>query len=447
MESQAPTPRIYSVNELTLEIQGLIEKKFDFVWLEGEISNFSAPLSGHYYMVLKDDKAQIKAVMFRPQIRYLRFMPENGMKILARGRIGIYAPRGEYQLVMDYLEPLGAGALAVAFEQLKKKLAAEGLFDKSLKRTLPFLPRKVAVITSPSGAAIKDFLKVLERRFTNIEVVILPARVQGEGATADIIHALELANRTLDADVIVLTRGGGSLEDLWAFNEEDLARAIRRSRIPVVSAVGHEIDLTISDMAADVRASTPSAAAEMLVKEKETLEEKILQLKARVQRGISVRILAAEEKLDRLAGALRDPRRVIQEVWLRLDELNGRMILQMRRSLLASQGRLRSGLRDLILMSPSAVISEKRGTISLFCRALCRAAATLKASRQTDLLGLERQLSALNPMTVLKRGYSIALGLPERNIIRSSKQVKPGQSIEITLASGSLLCRTIKIIE
>jgi len=221
-------PKIYSVTDLTKEIQDLIEDRFDFVWVEGEISNFSAPASGHYYMVLKDEKSQIRAVMFRLQARYLKFLPENGMKVIVQGRIGVYAPRGEYQIILDYLEPMGVGALALAFEQLKKKLAAQGLFDQDIKKPLPFLPQRVAVITSPTGAAIQDFLKIIRRRFANIEIVVVPVRVQGEEATQDMVDALELVNRELKTDVIVLTRGGGSLEDLWAFNREELAIAISR---------------------------------------------------------------------------------------------------------------------------------------------------------------------------------------------------------------------------
>jgi exodeoxyribonuclease VII large subunit len=213
-------------------------------------------------MVLKDEKAQIKAVMFRHQARFLKFTPEDGMKVIAQGRIGVYAPRGEYQVILDYLEPMGTGALALAFEQVKKKLAADGVFDEAIKKPLPFLPQKVAVITSPTGAAIRDFLKILHRRFANMEVVVVPTRVQGEGAAEEIIQALEMVNREWPADVIILTRGGGSLEDLWAFNGEKLALAIRASDIPVISAVGHEIDVTIADLAADVRASTPSRSGE-----------------------------------------------------------------------------------------------------------------------------------------------------------------------------------------
>ena len=322
-------PKVYSVNELTLEIQELLEKSFDFVWVEGEISNFSAPVSGHYYMVLKDQKAQIRAVMFRLQARYLKFVPENGMNVVAQGRIGIYAPRGEYQIILDYLEPMGMGALALAFEQLKKKLAASGIFDQEIKKPLPFLPQRVAVITSPTGAAIRDFLKIIRRRFANLEIIIVPVRVQGEGAAEDIVKALDMVNRELMVDVIVLTRGGGSFEDLWAFNHEELALAIRRSDIPVVSAVGHEIDLTISDLAADFRAPTPSAAAELLVVEKEALIKRLAEITNRITWAIRLTTKNSRQELARLAKGLQDPKKRLTDTWMRLDDINSRIIRMM----------------------------------------------------------------------------------------------------------------------
>ena len=290
-QSEIQSPKVYEVFELTELITALLEKRFDFIWVEGEISNFSAPRSGHYYMVLKDDRAQIRSVMFRMQARYLKFLPENGMKVLAQGRISVYAPRGEYQLILDYLEPIGSGALALAFEQVKQKLSKQGLFDPSVKKPLPFLPKKLVLVTSPTGAAVRDFLKVVERRFANLDIRIVPVRVQGDQACGDMVQALEFINRNLEADVIVLTRGGGSLEDLWPFNQEELAVAIRGSKIPVVSAVGHEIDLTISDMAADFRAPTPSAAAELLVAEKESLEKHVQELKSRLVNEIQKKVL------------------------------------------------------------------------------------------------------------------------------------------------------------
>lgn len=445
LESQDTVPKIFSVTELTGALQQLIETRFAFVWLEGEISNFSSPSSGHFYMVIKDGKAQIRAVMFRPQIRSIRFVPENGMKVLARGRITVYAPRGEYQLVIDYLEPIGAGALALAFEQLKKKLAARGIFDQALKRTLPFLPKRVAVITSPTGAAIKDFLKIIHRRFANLEITILPVRVQGEGAASEIAHALDLANKALDADVIVLTRGGGSLEDLWAFNEEEVALAIRRSRIPVVSAVGHEIDLTISDMAADVRAPTPSAAAEMLVREKEGLEERLFLTTARIRRAIMGRLSADREGLGRLSKAVKQPERAIEDMWIRLDELHARLTVQIRRSMSEVERELKNAARALALKSPFGLVSSCRLKIDGLYRGLSRASFGFLNQRKAILTAASRQLENLNPLAILQRGYSITTALPEKSIVRAASQVKEGQLLEVLLGSGSLVCVTKKI--
>lgn len=437
--------RIYKVEELTREIQELLEEHFSFVWLEGEISNFSSPLSGHYYMVLKDERAQIRAVMFRPQTRYLRFIPENGMHVLARGRIGIYPARGEYQLVLDYVEPIGAGALAIAFEQLKKRLFQEGLFDESLKRPLPFLPRKVAVITSPTGAAVRDFLKVLQRRFANIEVVIIPVRVQGEGATSEMVHALELANRFQDIEVIVLTRGGGSMEDLWAFNEEELARAVRRSRIPVVSAVGHEIDITICDLAADLRAPTPSAAAEMLVREKETLKERVLHHRLRLKRAVLSRLASAKEAVGFLSRTLKDPRKVLEDAWMRVDDFNGRIVNATRLRL--ERERIRLGAESRALKSPSPLIAAARNMMSALKKGLARGQTHAIQSRRAVLEGLFLRLSDLNPRAILNRGYSIAFSLPEREVLRSSSQTAPGRSMELMLGSGRLLCRIVETLE
>jgi exodeoxyribonuclease VII large subunit len=437
--------RIYKVEELTREIQELLEERFSFIWLEGEVSNFSSPLSGHYYMVIKDERAQIRAVMFRPQTRYLRFVPENGMKVLARGKIGIYPARGEYQIVLDYLEPIGAGALAVAFEQLKKRLFEEGLFDESRKRPLPFLPRKVAVITSPTGAAVRDFLKVLQRRFANIEVVIIPVRVQGEGASSEMVHALDIANRLPGVDVIVLTRGGGSMEDLWAYNEEELARAVRRSRIPVVSAVGHEIDVTICDLAADLRAPTPSAAAEMLVREKEGLKERVLNIRLRLKRAVLSRLGSAKEKTAFFLRALKDPRKALEDNWLRLDDLYGRMILATRQRL--EHERMRLGSDSRAMRSPMALITDARKRLSALKKDLVRAQGYLIQSNRVSLDSFFLRLLDLNPRAILNRGYSIAFSLPERKVLRSSSETAPGRSLELMLGSGRLLCRVLETFE
>lgn len=440
-------PRIYTVSTLTAEIKGLLEDHFDFVWVEGEISNFRSPLSGHYYMVLKDERAQIKTVMFRPQARYLKFVPEDGMKVICMGRIGVYQPRGEYQIILDYLEPLGIGALALAFEQLKRKLAAQGLFDPEIKRPLPFLPQRVAVITSPTGAAIRDFLKVIQRRYANIEIVIVPVKVQGSEAAGDMVAALELVNRELDVDVIVLTRGGGSLEDLWAFNDEKLAHAVRASRIPVVSAVGHEIDVTISDMAADVRAPTPSAAAEILVQEKEFLEEKIREIRERLLSSMNNLFLSLNQSLAFLSKGLVDPRRRISDTWFHLEELGTRLVRVMNSRVHERKKQLISENRALFLKSPLYLCEALGQKISYQKQALCFHITDRLKERRTACNLLEEKVRALSPLAVLRRGYSITRKLPEKKILRDVKGVEEKDRVEVTLAEGTLECRIEKVVK
>jgi len=439
------TPKIYTVSALTEEIKDILEAHFDFIWVEGEISNFRAPSSGHYYMVLKDEQAQIRAVMFRPQTRYLKFTPEDGMKVIAQGRIGLYQPRGEYQIILDYLEPLGIGALALAFEQLKKKLAAEGVFDESIKKPLPFLPQRVAVITSPTGAAIRDFLKIIHRRFANIEIIIVPVKVQGEEAAAEMVQALETVNRELHVDVIVLTRGGGSLEDLWAFNQENLALAIRASRIPVVSAVGHEIDMTISDLAADLRAPTPSAAAELLVTEKESLIERLKEMRGRLELDIKSYLSHLNQRLILLSKGLPDPRKQLADAWMRLDDNHGRLLRLIKLSIEERQRNLAAEGRALLLHSPMKILASLGQRIDFQRRTLILVMHKRLKENQMALSHLEERLEDLNPTSVLKRGYSITRKLPENVILRDVSGLKRGDHVNVTLAQGELDCQIEKI--
>lgn len=440
-------PKVYTVSALTEELRVLLEDHFDFLWVEGEISNFGAPSSGHYYMTLKDERAQIRAVMFRLQARHLRFVPEDGMRVIARGRIGLYPPRGEYQILLDYLEPLGVGALALAFEQLKRKLAAQGVFDAAVKRPLPFLPQRVAVITSPTGAAIRDFLKVIRRRYANLEIIVVPVRVQGEGATGEIVAALEVVNRELEVDVAVLTRGGGSLEDLWAFNAEELALAIRASRVPVVSAVGHEIDVTISDLAADLRAPTPSAAAELLVADKETLREKLEETERRLRSGMKARADRLRQGLLALSRALRDPGRRIAEGWLRLDGLTGRAI-RLAQSAMAERRRALDGeARALLLGSPANRIGPWRQKIQFQGRALLLGMRRQTRDRAKDLHLLKSKIEDLSPLSVLKRGYSITRKMPEGRVVSGSAGLEKGDKLNILFAAGEADCEVEEVRE
>jgi exodeoxyribonuclease VII large subunit len=439
------SPKIYTVSDLTEEIRGLLEERFDFVWVEGEISNFRSPSSGHYYMVLKDEKAQIRAVMFRPQTRYLKFTPEDGMKVIVQGRIGVYQPRGEYQIILDYLEPLGIGALALAFEQLKEKLAAEGLFDEAIKRPLPFLPQRVAVITSPTGAAIRDFLKIIRRRFANIEIIVVPVKVQGDEATAEMVEALDTVNRELNVDVIVLTRGGGSLEDLWAFNQEALALAIRASRIPVVSAVGHEIDMTISDLAADLRAPTPSAAAELIVMEKESLVERFKGMRGRLELYVKTYLSNLNQQLALLAKGLRDPRKGIADSWMRLDELHGWLLKLIDLTIKERQKSVRGESRALLLYSPIKLLGSLEQRINFQRRTLILMILKRLKENRVALSHLGERLKDLNPSSVMERGYSITRKLPEKVILKDVAGLAKGDHVGVTLAKGELVCQIEKI--
>ena len=444
-ESPGAGPRIHTVFSLTQEIRDLLESQFEFVWVEGEISNFRAPVSGHFYMSMKDEKAQIRAVMFRTQARCLRFLPEDGMKIIAQGRLSVYEPRGEYQLILDYLEPLGVGALALAFEQLKRRLAAQGLFDQAIKKPLPYLPQKVAVITSPTGAAIRDFIRVVRRRFSNLEIIVVPVKVQGEGAAGEIVSALEVVNERLPVDVIVLTRGGGSLEDLWAFNEEKVALAIRASRIPVVSAVGHEIDLTISDLAADLRAPTPSAAAELLVVEKEMLQERLGEMRARLLSSINGKLLRMRQGVGALVRRMRDPRKRLAGLWIRLDELGGRLSRSACSVIRERQARLRSETRALFLNAPTHRFSPLRQRIAFERHSLILQMAGKMKDCRMHLSRTAGRLKDVSPSTILGRGFSITRRVPDGVVLRCASDVEMGGRVRVTLSQGELECLVEKV--
>ncbi|MEJ2588780.1 MAG: exodeoxyribonuclease VII large subunit [Deltaproteobacteria bacterium] len=439
-------PKVYTVTELTKAVQDLLERAFDFIWIEGEISNFRAPVSGHFYMAIKDETAQIRAVMFRTQARYLKFVPEDGMRVVAQGRIGVYAPRGEYQIILDYIEPLGVGALALAFEQVKRKLAAQGVFDQDIKKPLPFLPKKIAVITSPTGAAIRDFIKVIHRRFADVSVMVVPVRVQGEEACNDMVKALDLVNRELNVDVVVLTRGGGSLEDLWGFNQEALALAIRASKIPVVSAVGHEIDLTISDLAADFRAPTPSAAAELLVAEKEGLIRRLGELKDRTASRITARIKWEKDQLRDLIHRIRDPRRHLADLWIRLDDTHQRLVRAMNLGVKDRRQTLLGEIRTLRLHSPATRLSSIRERLAFQESTLRRAMEGRLREMEGEWRFLQKRLMDLSPLAILKRGYSITQKLPQKQVIKDASDVAEGDRVRILLGHGTLGCRveTIK---
>ncbi len=445
---QDGTQKIWTVTELNRAAGELLEEAFPRVWVEGEISNWKVYPSGHAYFSLKDDGGQISAVLFRATAKNFRFEPRDGLAALTVGRVGIYSQRGQFQLIVEELEPKGKGALALAFEQLKEKLQKEGLFEQARKRRLPALPRSVGVVTSPTGAVIRDILTVLRRRFANLRVLLYPVRVQGEGAAGEIAAAIAELNRRGDVDVLIVGRGGGSLEDLWAFNEEVVARAIAASALPVISAVGHETDFTIADFVADLRAPTPSAAAEHVVESKEALEARIETLAGRLRAGAQARVRGARHRLDALAvrRMVGDGRRRLLDLAQRLDGLEAGLqragaeaVASRRRSL----ERLGSALAHL---SPRARWELLRARF-VPARARLEAAATRAvAARRERVQAASGTLDALSPLGVLGRGYGICRRLPGREIVKDARAVAPGTQIEVLVSRGSLEARVIRTI-
>jgi exodeoxyribonuclease VII large subunit len=439
---------VYSVTALTQEIKLNLERTFYNLWVAGEISNLKQPSSGHYYFTLKDDQSQISAVLFRGSTRHLRFRPQDGMAVLVWGHVTVYEPRGAYQIRVERMEPRGKGSLQLAFEQLKDKLAKEGLFETSRKRPLPLLPQRLGIVTSPSGAALRDLCRILHRRFPNLEVLVYPAQVQGDLAAAEITKGIQVLNRLSEKnviDVIIVARGGGSLEDLWPFNEESMARAIATSAIPVMSAVGHEVDFTIADFVADVRAPTPSAAAEMVVRNKDDFRERVVALERRLASSASYRLRELRSRVDRVSthqafGAVLHG---IETRSQRVDESVHRARFHVDRCL----SRLRQHLQGL-----SARLSERRVDRRLgeARTRLARLSARLEAAERTRIHRARRafaevtsKLDALSPLSVLGRGYSLAWS-PQGKLLRSSDEVAVGDAVRVDLARGRLHCRVEK---
>jgi len=419
-----------------------MEERFPAVWVEGEISNFKVYSSGHAYFTLKDEAAQLRCVLFRTRARRVRFEPRDGLHVMAFGAVEIYAQRGDYSLVVELLEPKGVGALQLAFEQLKERLGAEGLFDPARKRPLPRFPRKIGIVTSPSGAAIRDMLRVIGRRFGEIHIVLAPARVQGDGAAAEVAQGIRELNALGGVDVIIVGRGGGSLEDLWAFNDEMLARTIAASKIPVISAVGHEVDFTIADFVADVRAATPSNAAELVVKEKRAVVESLADLDGRLRRVMARALAAQRDRLTRTAGrrVLTDPARPLREWARRLDDARARL----RQAALTALGRrghrLELAGRGLRALNPVArTLNGRRALIDLQGR--LERGMYRGVDRARHRLGAEAgRLDSLSPLAVLGRGYSLTRTADGR-IVRTWHDVVAGDAVSVLLHEGSLDCR------
>ncbi|MBI4264267.1 MAG: exodeoxyribonuclease VII large subunit [Acidobacteria bacterium] len=438
-----PAPRrILTVSELTGRIRLLLEAQFVELWVEGELSNCRVWNTGHMYFTLKDGGAQIRGVMFRSALRQLRFTPQDGLRVVARGRITVYDPKGEYQIVCEHLEPEGLGALQLAFDQLKQRLSAEGLFDARRKRPLPALPRKIGVVTSLDGAAVRDIIHVLRRRYPNVHLVIRPARVQGEGAALDIARALAAIGKVPGVDVVIVGRGGGSIEDLWAFNEEVVARAIGGCPVPTISAVGHETDVTIADFVADLRAPTPSAAAEMVVARKDDVCARVDRLSQRVETAMRGRAQRLETRLRAL-----EARPGYAGVQGRV-ALRGRHtaelaheLRQALRARLAARERTYQGLR---LALETFDIRRRLGGIRTRLVSaegrLTGAAAARRHRADARLRGAAARLDALSPLAVLGRGYAVCWNADRSAVIRDAQAVTPGEQVRVTLARGELEC-------
>jgi len=431
---------VYSVSRLNTEVRALIEAEVPPLWVEGELSNVARPRSGHLYFSLKDARCQVRCAMFRRANQRLEFAPEDGQQVLAYARPGLYAERGEFQLVVEYLEEAGAGALRRAFEALKAKLAAEGLFDVEAKRPLPDLPNCIGIISSATGAALRDILSVTRRRCPYIPVVIYPVPVQGEAAAPAIARMLDLAGARAECDVLILARGGGSLENLWAFNEETVARALRRCPIPVVAGVGHEVDFTIADFAADRRAATPSAAAELVTPDASHWVDRRRSLATRLTAVAVRRVAQQRQQLAWLVGRLAHPRRRLGDLAQRLDHLNARLASVARASVAGAGTRLSGALRRLDRQDPAARVAACGARRASLQQRLDAAAAAALAGAQGRWNALARALDAVGPRATLERGYAIVTRAGDGRVLRHARAVAHGERVDAQLAAGRLHC-------
>ncbi|MBN8726308.1 MAG: exodeoxyribonuclease VII large subunit [Xanthomonadales bacterium] len=439
----APEREIHNPSGLARLVRDLLEDVFSAVWIEGELSNCSRPASGHLYFTLKDPTAQIRCAMFRPKSTWLSFRPTDGMHVLARGRVSLYEARGDFQLIVEHLEEAGEGALRRAFDALKARLAAEGLFDEARKRPLPTLPRRIGVITSASGAALRDVLSVLARRMPLVETEVLPVPVQGREAPAAIAAMLAAVSRAGRHDVLLLTRGGGSLEDLWAFNDEAVARAIRASTVPVVSAVGHETDFTIADFAADLRAPTPSAAAELLVPDCQELVRRLAQVRQRKLHLLRRALEARSQHLDHLFARLgaQRPAARLERAGERLEALRHRLVARIDGELAHRAGSVSHFRTRVRAQHPAVLIRARAGQVASCADRLAAAMNTSLTRRGERLAALARALNAVSPLATLERGYAILFEQESGRVVRAAAQVGPGQGLRARLADGELTLR------
>jgi exodeoxyribonuclease VII large subunit len=434
-----PERRIMTVSELTGKIRDLLAKNFTDITVQGEISNCREAQSGHIYFTLKDDRAQVRCVFFKQQQRGIKFRPEDGLQMSVRGSISVYETRGEYQIYVENLEPIGLGALQLAFEQLKKRLEAEGLFNPARKKPLPLLPSRIGIITSPRGAAVRDVVRILTRRFPNVHLIVYPVRVQGEGSAEEIVKALKFFNAKKVVDVLILTRGGGSLEDLWAFNEEIVARAIFASEIPVISGIGHETDFTIADFVADLRASTPSAAAELVVQTRAEFDKHIADLRETLAGLVRYRLLELSRRVHELSArrGFRRPLDLLRQQRQRADEMTSRLALGLRARLEQSRKRFTAAHLRIASFNFRAKISAFRLRMERRSADLGVRIERLLRNKRDRLEKLSLQLQERSPLRVLERGYAIATDAAG-NLLRSTENVALGDTVAIQLHRGRL---------
>ncbi len=439
MNESTQTQRdIYTVSRLNQAVRGLLESHFPLLWVSGEISNLARPRSGHIYFTLKDSSAQLRCAMFRGFNRHLGFQPREGMEVLVRGRVGLYPERGDYQLIVEYMEEAGEGALRRAFEALKQRLSVEGLFDEQHKQPLPEIPKRIGLITSPTGAALRDLLSVLGRRFPAAEILIYPVPVQGAGAAEALTRMVQLANTRQECDVLVLARGGGSLEDLWAFNDETLARAIHTGTIPLVAGIGHEVDFSIADFVADQRAATPSAAAELITPDQQELRLYVGQLESRLSHRFQQQIETHKKNLQWLTRSLRHPQLRLQDLAQQCDQLGLRLHRAVQAVLPQQQNRLLTVNGRLEQQAPGGRIRTHRLEVERLGHRLTELAGNQMVSRRNALSRLDHTLQALNPLKTLKRGYAIISHGPDQQILRDTRDIKAGEHFDARLAHGLL---------
>jgi exodeoxyribonuclease VII large subunit len=442
---ELPFRPILTVSELTQEIKDILEEKFPDIWVEGEVSNLRSPPSGHIYFTLKDDFSQIRAVLFKMQARTLRFIPEDGLEVICRGRVSLYEKRGDYQLILESIEPKGIGALQLAFLQLKERLEKEGLFDPARKKPIPMIPHKIGIITSPTGAVIQDMLHILERRYENLHILLYPVRVQGEGASSEIAEAIKYFNKSTGVDVIIVGRGGGSLEDLWAFNEERVARAIYHSKIPIISAVGHETDYTIADFVADLRAPTPSAAAGLVVRDKREVENILRYLRHRLETQMIQILQGYRTDLSYIRKIFKEPKKKIEEYFFRVDDRVNRLRILTSWIFKREVEKWLHFNESLLLQNPIKRIKNIKRFIGEANKRLGQNTRYSIEIQRQRVGGLSGKLNSLSPLSILQRGYSITRKLPSLQILRDAAYVEEGDKVEVKLYRGALICGVEKI--